>query len=319
MAVRKKTEKKSTENWEREALEKIALSALGEQKIARRWSIFFKSITFFYLFALLFLAFGAIHTKGGSGNHTALIEINGVIGEKDEVNAKDFFESIQRAYDSHGTKGIVLKINSPGGSPVQAGMINDEIHRLRKLYPNKPFYVVVEDICASGGYYVAVAADQILVDKASLVGSIGVIMEGFGFTGLMDKLGVTRRMITAGSNKGMMDPFSKEDPKQVEMVKTMIDEIHQQFIAVVKEGRGDRLKDVPDLFSGRIWNGEQAVKIGLADGYGTVDTVARDIFKAPDILDYTMKENFAERVAKRFGAEAGAAAGKALVKTPDLK
>ena len=178
---------------------------------------------------------------------------------------------------------------------------------------------MVEDICASGGYYVAVAGDQILVDKASLIGSIGVIMEGFGFTGLMDKLGVTRRMITSGSNKGMLDPFSKEDPKQVEMVKTMIDEIHQQFIAVVKEGRGARLKETPDLFSGRIWNGEQAVKIGLADGYGTVESVARDIFKATDILDYTMKENFAERVAKRFGAEAGAAAGKALVKTSDLK
>jgi protease-4 len=157
------------------------------------------------------------------------------------------------------------------------------------------------------------------VDKASLVGSIGVIMEGFGFTGLIDKLGITRRMITAGSNKGMLDPFSKEEPKQVEMVKTMIDEIHQQFIQVVKEGRGSRLKDTPELFSGRIWNGEQAVKLGLVDGYGTVDSVARDIFKAPDVLDYTMKENFAERVAKRFGAEAGAAAGKALVKTPDLK
>ena len=235
------------------------------------------------------------------------------------ANAMDINSSLAAAFENEHSAGVVLRINSPGGSPVQAGMINDEIHRLRKLYPNKPLYVVVEDICASGGYYVAVAGDQILVDKASLVGSIGVIMEGFGFTGLMDKLGVTRRMITAGSNKGMMDPFSKEDPKQVEMVKTMIDEIHQQFIQVVKEGRGARLKETPDLFSGRIWNGEQAVKLGLVDGYGTVESVARDIFKAPDVLDYTMKENFAERVAKRFGAEAGAAAGKALVKTPDLK
>ena len=170
MAVRKKTEKKPIENWEREALEKIALSALDEQRIARRWSIFFKSITFFYLFVLLFLAFSAMHTKGGSGNHTALIEINGVIGEKDEVNAKDFFESIQRAYDSRGTRGIVLKINSPGGSPVQSGMINDEIKRQKKLHPHIPVYAVVEDICASGGYYIAVAADQIFVDKASIVG-----------------------------------------------------------------------------------------------------------------------------------------------------
>jgi protease-4 len=248
----------------------------------------------------------------GTEKHTAMVTLEGEISSSSMANALDINSSLVSAFENENSVGVVLRINSPGGSPVQAGMINDEIHRLRKLYPNKPFYVVVEDICASGGYYVAVAGDQILVD-------IGVIMEGFGFTGLMDKVGVTRRMITAGSNKGMLDPFSKEDPKQVEMVKTMIDEIHQQFIAVVKEGRGARLNDVPGLFSGRIWNGEQAVKLGLADGYGTVDTVARDIFKAPDILDYTMKENFAERVAKRFGAEAGAAAGKALVRTPDLK
>jgi protease-4 len=235
------------------------------------------------------------------------------------ANALDINSSLTAAFENENSAGVILRINSPGGSPVQAGMMNDEIHRLRKLYPGKPFYVVVEDICASGGYYVAVAGDQILVDKASLVGSIGVIMEGFGFTGLMDKLGVTRRMITAGSNKGMMDPFSKENPQQVEMIKTMIDEIHQQFIAVVKAGRGNRLKDTSEIFSGRIWNGEQAIKIGLVDGYGTVDSVARDFLKAPDILDYTMKENFAERVAKRFGAEVGAAAGKALIKTPDLK
>jgi protease-4 len=235
------------------------------------------------------------------------------------ANAEDINASLTAAFENEHSAGVVLRINSPGGSPVQAGMMNDEIHRLRKLYPTKLFYVVVEDICASGGYYVAVASDQILVDKASLVGSIGVIMEGFGFTGLMDKLGVTRRMITAGSNKGMMDPFSKENPQQVEMIKGMLDEIHLQFIAVVKAGRGDRLKDNPELFTGRVWSGEQAVKIGLVDGYGTVDSVARDILKAPDILDYTVKENFAERVAKRFGAEAGSAAGKTLMKSPDLK
>jgi protease-4 len=255
----------------------------------------------------------------GMEKHTALVTLEGEISSSSMANALDINSSLTAAFENENSAGVVLRINSPGGSPVQAGMMNDEIHRLRKLYPGKPFYVVVEDICASGGYYVAVAGDQILVDKASLVGSIGVIMEGFGFTGLMDKLGVTRRMITAGSNKGMMDPFSKENPQQVEMIKTMIDEIHQQFIAVVKAGRGDRLKETPEMFSGRVWNGEQAIKIGLVDGFGTVETVARDIFKAPDILDYTMKENFAERVAKRFGAEVGAAAGKALIKTPDLK
>ena len=308
-------------NWERQALEHLLLENLKETRKARRWRAVLRVLTLLVIVGALLSIFD-FHLPGkgmGVEKHTALVTLEGEISSSSMANAMDINSSLLSAFESESSAGVVLRINSPGGSPVQAGMINDEIHRLRKLYPKKPFYVVVEDICASGGYYVAVAADQILVDKASLVGSIGVIMEGFGFTGLMDKLGVTRRMITSGSNKGMMDPFSKENPKQNEMVKTMIDEIHQQFIAVVKEGRGDRLKDVPDLFSGRIWNGEQAVKIGLADGYGTVDTVARDIFKAPDILDYTMKENFAERVAKRFGAEAGAAAGKALVKMPDLK
>ena len=314
-------ENNSNPNWERQALEHLLLENLKETRKARRWRAVLRVLTLLVIVAALFAVFD-FHIPGrgmGVEKHTALVTLEGEISSSSMANAMDINSSLVAAFENDQSAGVVMRINSPGGSPVQAGMINDEIHRLRKLYPNKPFYVVVEDICASGGYYVAVAADQILVDKASLVGSIGVIMEGFGFTGLMDKLGVTRRMITAGSNKGMMDPFSKEDPKQVEMVKTMIDEIHQQFIAVVKEGRGARLKESADLFSGRIWNGEQAVKIGLADGYGTVDTVARDVFKAPDVLDYTMKENFAERVAKRFGAEAGAAAGKALVKTPDLK
>jgi len=314
-------ENNSNPNWERQALEHLLLENLKETRKARRWRAVLRVLTLLVIVAVLFAIFD-FHIPGrgmGVEKHTALVTLEGEISSSSMANAMDINSSLVAAFENEQSAGVVLRINSPGGSPVQAGMINDEIHRLRKLYPKKPFYVVVEDICASGGYYVAVAADQILVDKASLIGSIGVIMEGFGFTGLMDKLGVTRRMITAGSNKGMMDPFSKEDPKQVEMVKTMIDEIHQQFIAVVKEGRGTRLKESADLFSGRIWNGEQAVKIGLVDGYGTVDTVARDVFKAPDVLDYTMKENFAERVAKRFGAEAGAAAGKALVKTPDLK
>ena len=308
-------------NWERQALEHLLLESLKETRKARRWKAVMRVLTLLVIVGVLLVVFD-FHLPGrgmGVEKHTAMVTLDGEISSSSMANAMDINSALTAAFENEHSAGVILRINSPGGSPVQAGMMNDEIHRLRKLHPNKPFYVVVEDICASGGYYVAVASDQILVDKASLVGSIGVIMEGFGFTGLMDKLGVTRRMITAGSNKGMLDPFSKEEPKQVEMVKTMIDEIHQQFIAVVKEGRGARLKDTPDLFSGRIWNGEQAVKLGLVDGYGTVESVARDIFKAPDILDYTQKENFAERVAKRFGAEAGAAAGKALVKTPDLK
>ncbi len=311
----------ANQNWERQALEHLLLENLKETRKTRRWKAVFRVLTLI-IFVGVVLAVFDFHLPGrgmGIEKHTALVTLEGEISSSSMANALDINASLTAAFENENSAGVVLRINSPGGSPVQAGMMNDEIHRLRKLYPSKPFYVVVEDICASGGYYVAVAGDQILVDKASLVGSIGVIMEGFGFTGLMDKLGVTRRMITAGSNKGMMDPFSKENPQQVEMIKTMIDEIHQQFIAVVKAGRGDRLKETPEMFSGRVWNGEQAIKIGLVDGYGTVDTVARDIFKAPDILDYTMKENFAERVAKRFGAEVGAAASKTLIKTPDLK
>jgi protease-4 len=312
---------RTNQHWERQALEHLLLENLKETRKARRWKAVFRMLTLL-VFVGVILAVFDFHLPGrgmGMEKHTALVTLEGEISSSSMANALDINSSLTAAFENENSAGVVLRINSPGGSPVQAGMMNDEIHRLRKLYPGKPFYVVVEDICASGGYYVAVAGDQILVDKASLVGSIGVIMEGFGFTGLMDKLGVTRRMITAGSNKGMMDPFSKENPQKVEMIKTMIDEIHQQFIAVVKAGRGDRLKETPEMFTGRVWNGEQAIKIGLVDGYGTVETVARDIFKAPDILDYTMKENFAERVAKRFGAEVGAAAGKALIKAPDLK
>jgi protease-4 len=311
----------ASQNWERQALEHLLLENLKETRKGRRWKAVFRVLTLI-VFVGAILAIFDFHLPGrgmGTEKHTALVTLEGEISSSSLANALDINSSLTAAFENENSAGVVLRINSPGGSPVQAGMINDEIHRLRKLYPAKPFYVVIEDICASGGYYVAVAADQILVDKASLVGSIGVIMEGFGFTGLMDKLGVTRRMVTAGSNKGMMDPFSKESPQQVEMIKTMIDEIHQQFIAVVKAGRGERLKQSPEIFSGRVWNGEQAIKNGLVDGYGTVDSVARDIFKTPDILDYTMKENFAERVAKRFGAEVGAAAGKALVKIPDIK
>lgn len=311
----------ANQNWERQALEHLLLENLKETRKARRWKAVFRILTLMIFIGVVLAVFDFNLPGRGMGTekHTALVTIEGEISSSSMANALDINSSLTSAFENESSVGVVLRINSPGGSPVQAGMMNDEIHRLRKLYPAKPLYVVVEDICASGGYYVAVAGDQILVDKASLVGSIGVIMEGFGFTGLMDKLGVTRRMIAAGSNKGMMDPFSKENPQQVEMIKTMIDEIHQQFIEVVKAGRGDRLKETPEMFSGRVWNGEQAIKIGLVDGYGTVETVARDIFKAPDILDYTMKENFAERVAKRFGAEVGAAAGKALIKTPDLK
>jgi protease IV len=308
-------------NWERQALEHLLLENLKESRKARRWKTLLRVLSLILIvgFILQVLDLRPFGGSFGAERHTAMVSIEGEISSNAIANALDIGSALQAAFENDNSVGVILRINSPGGSPVQSGIINDEIQRLRALYPNKPLHVVVEDICASGGYYIAVAGDQILVDKASIVGSIGVVMDSFGFTGLMDKLGISRRMITAGSNKGMLDPFSKEDPKQVEMVQTMLNEIHQQFITVVKAGRGDRLKETPDLFSGRVWNGEQAVKMGLADGFGTVDTVARDVFKAPNILDYTMKENFAERVAKRFGAEMGSAAGKALVRSGDIK
>ena len=308
-------------NWERQALEHLLLENLKETRKARRWKTALRVLSLILIVGFILQVFDLRPFGGsfGAERHTAMVSIEGEISSNAIANALDIGSALQAAFENDNSVGVILRINSPGGSPVQSGIINDEIRRLRALYPNKPLHVVVEDICASGGYYIAVAGDQILVDKASIVGSIGVVMDSFGFTGLMDKLGISRRMITAGSNKGMLDPFSKEDPKQVEMVQTMLNEIHQQFITVVKEGRGDRLKETPDLFTGRVWNGEQAVKMGLADGFGTVDTVARDVFKAPNILDYTMKENFAERVAKRFGAEMGSAAGKALVRSGDIK
>jgi protease IV len=209
---------------------------------------------------------------------------------------------LQDAFEDKETQGVVLRINSPGGSPVQAGQINDEIRRLRAKYPGIPLYVVVDDICASGGYYVAAAADKIFVDKASLIGSIGVLMDGFGFTGTMAKLGVERRLITAGSNKGFLDPFSPLSPAQQQYAKQMLEEIHQQFIDVVKRGRGKRLKETPDTFSGLVWNGQKGVEMGLADGYGSLESVARDVIKAEKIVDYTTRESIADRLAKRFGA-----------------
>jgi protease-4 len=309
------------QNWDRQALEHLLLENLKESRKARRWKAILRLLTLVLLVGLIYQVFDLRIPGSGSvsGKHTALVSIEGEIAANSVANASDLNAALGAAFENKDAVGIILRINSPGGSPVQAGMINDEIRRLRTLYPDKPLNVVVEDVCASGGYYIAVAGDKILVDKASLVGSIGVIMGGFGFTGLMDKLGISRRLLTAGSNKGMLDPFSKENPQQMKMVQEMLDEIHQQFIAIVKQGRGNRLKDNPEIFSGRVWNGQQAVDLGLADGFGTVENVARDVYKAPDIIDYTLKENFAERVAKRFGAEMGAAAGKAMMRSSEMR
>jgi len=288
--------------WERKTLEKLAFAALEEQKSRRRWGIFFKTLGFIYVLVLVlaFVDFGG--EVAHESNHTALVNLDGVIEAKGEANAEKLVNALQSAFESKGSVGVVLRINSPGGSPVQAGIINDEIKRLRQKYPEKKIYAVVEDLCASGGYYVAAATDKIYVNKASIVGSIGVIMGGFGFTGAMEKLGVERRLLTAGENKGFLDPFSPQDPKQTEFAQAMLADIHNQFIEVVRSGRGKRLKETPEMFSGLFWTGTQSIALGLADDYGTVDTVARDVFKAEKILDYSVKDNIAERFAKRLGA-----------------
>jgi len=302
----------SDQNWERGVLEKLAMSAVQEQRRARHWGIFFKVLTFGYLFIILFVFmgwFGKSEAALTAGKHTALIDMQGVIAADTPASADNIIPSLQDAFKDKDTKGVILRINSPGGSPVQAGQINDEIHRLRVKYPAIPLYVVAGDICASGGYYVAAAADKIFVDKATLIGSIGVLMDGFGFTGTMEKLGVERRLITAGGNKGFMDPYSPVRPDQQAYAKQMLAQIHQQFIDVVKQGRGKRLKETPDTFSGLIWNGQAGVAMGLADGYGSVESVARDVIKAENVVDFTVKEGIADRLAKRFGAGVMSAAG----------
>jgi protease-4 len=310
------TSKSSTApGWERAALERIALAAIHEQRAARRWKIFFR---FAFLAVLGVIAWGVISLGNSSGSatrgrHTALVTLNGEIAAGGQASAENISTALDSAFEDKDTVGVVLEINSPGGSPVQAGMIYSEIHRLRAKYPAKPLYAVVDDMCASGGYYVAAAADKIYVDHASIVGSIGVLMEGFGFTGLMDKLGVERRLHTAGVNKGLFDPFSPETDAAKQHAQEMLDQIHTQFIDAVKRGRGTRLKDSPDVFSGLFWTGQQSVEMGLADGFGDTDSVARDVFKAEDVVDYTVKENIADRVAHKFGASIGDAAMHALL------
>lgn len=303
------------EKWQRDVIEKLAFAAVNEQKTARRWSTFFKSLGFLYVLILILMALGVVHdSKKTFEAHTALIDISGVIEPGGEVSADAVMSSLHEAYDNKATKGIILRINSPGGSPVQAGIINDEIKRLRKLNPNIPVYAVVEDICASGGYYIAAAADKIYVDKASIVGSIGVLMDGYGFTEVMKKVGVERRLMTAGDNKAMLDPFSPVNPKHQELAQNMLNEVHEQFKTVVREGRGKRLNETPEVFSGLFWSGEQSIKLGLADALGSADFVAREVIKQEEIVDFTYQDDFASRIAKRIGASVSATIGDVIAK-----
>jgi protease IV len=306
--------------WERDTLERLAFATLAEQRASRRWRIFFRMA--WLLLAIVLVWTGAQRAGVGGNNpsqaHTAVVAIKGEIADGADASAEWIVTALRAAFEDEGAQAVVLLINSPGGSPVQAGIINDEIRRLKAKH-KKPVYAVVEESCASAAYYIAVAADQIYVDKASIVGSIGVLMDGFGFTGLMDKLGVERRLMTAGENKGFLDPFSPQTKNQRAHAQTLLDQIHQQFIQVVREGRGTRLKETPEMFSGLFWSGQQAIELGLADGLGNVDYVAREVVKAEDIIDYTRHENVAERLAKRFGAAMGEGAVHALQRQPAVR
>ncbi len=295
-------------------------ATLAEQRSARRWKYGLRTAWLVFLVALVWLGVdrGSAHNADITRPHTAVVEIKGEIASTSEANAELIVSSMRSAFEDEGAQAVVLLVNSPGGSPVQAGIINDEIRRLKVLH-KKPVYVVVEETCASAAYYIAVAADQIFVDKASVVGSIGVLMDGFGFTGLMDKLGVERRLMTAGQNKGFLDPFSPQTDKQREFAQAMLNQIHQQFISAVKAGRGERLKETPETFSGLFWTGDQAVQMGLADQLGNLDFVAREIVKAPEIIDYTRRDNVAERLVKRFGASMGESMAQALRTAPALR
>jgi protease-4 len=300
--------------WERELVNKLATAALKEQRRARLWGIFFKLLTFGYITVILLLAVDWKSADVSGKKHTAMVEVNGLIAPGTDASAEKITTALQAAFKDKNTQGVVLRINSPGGSPVQAQTIYDEMKRLRQKYPDVPLYAVIEDVCASGGYFVAVGADRIYVGKASIVGSIGVLMNGFGFTGLMEKLGIERRLITVGENKGMLDPFSPLDDKDKEHVRKLMGDIHEQFVGVVREGRGKRLKDAPEIFSGLIWTGQRSIDLGLADGFGSLEYVAREVVKAEEIDDFTQKEGIAEKFAKPFGAATAGALVEAVLR-----
>ncbi len=294
--------------WERELVTKLATAALREQRRARLWGIFFKLLTFAYISVFLVMAVDWKDRAEAVGRkHTAMVEVSGLIAPGTDASAEKVTAALQAAFKDKNTQGVVLRVNSPGGSPVQAQTIYEEMRRLRKKNPQIPLYAVVEDVCASGCYYIAVGADRIYVARSSIVGSIGVLMNGFGFTGLMEKLGVERRLLTSGDNKAMLDPFSPLEERHRDYAQQLMNDIHQQFIGVVREGRGKRLKEAPEIFTGLIWTGQKSVELGLADAFGSLEYVAREVIKAEDIVNYSEKESIAEKLAKRFGSGAASA------------
>jgi protease-4 len=285
-------------------IEKLAFASLNEQKKARWWSNFFKLAMFAYLIGI-FVMMAYPRFKNGMSDsdkpHTAVINVQGVIAENEEANADTIIEGMRDAAKDEQTKGIILKINSPGGSPVQSAYIYDEIRRLKQKYPKLPIYAVVSDICASGGYYIASASDKIFVNQASIIGSIGVIMNGFGFVDVIKKIGVERRLLTAGAHKAMLDPFSPAKEDENAHMQSLLDNVHQQFIKAVRDGRGKRLVESKDMFSGLVWTGAEGVKLGLADGFGTVDSIARDVIGAEETVDFTPQEQLLDKLAGKLG------------------
>lgn len=297
--------KENNENWERDALKKIALAQVTEQRRARRWGIFFKFLGFGYLFLILALVKFDLDTDELSGEakkHTAIVDVKGIIASNTEASAEKVIKALKAAYKDEKTAGVIVRINSPGGSPVQANYIYQEMQRLRKEHPKIPLYAVITDLCASGGYYIAVGAEKIFVDKSSLVGSIGVVMSSFGFVSTLEKLGVERRLFTAGENKGFLDPFSPKKDEEVAHIKTILGDLHENFIQVVKEGRGDRLQlSNEKLFSGFIWAGEEAIKLGLVDELSNAQKVAKELIKAERLVNFTPRRDVFERMAERMG------------------
>ena len=308
---------KKTDGWEREILEKVALAAIAEQTRARRWGIVFKTLTFLYLAAVLFaMSPNAKKDMGGSGKeHTAVIDIVGMIAEGKDVTADSVIKSLRAAVKDKNTKGIILHANSPGGSPVQSHYIYTEIRNIKKQNPKLPIYAVVSDICASGCYYIASASDKIFVSPASLIGSIGVLMDGFGFVDTMKNIGIERRLITAGTHKAMLDPFSPSKPEETAYIQGLINQVHGQFITAVKEGRGNRLKETPDMFSGLVWTGEESIKNGIADAYGDDRTVAKDLIGAEKLEDFTQKEELFDKLVGKMGAAFGHALSSSVQNT----
>lgn len=298
--------------WERGVLERLLRDTLTEQRRARRWRIFFRLLSVLLVLAVLGLFRADVGVPQVASRHTALVQLNGIIAPGTDANADIIIESLRKAYENTQVAGVVLRIDSPGGSPVQAGRINAEIRRLRALHPKVPLYAVIDDICASGGYYVAVAADKIYADKASVVGSVGVLMNGFGFVGAMEKLGIERRLLTAGEHKGFLDPFSPQNPEDADHARELLQAIHSQFIEVVKDGRGARLKDDPRLFSGLVWTGDQGIELGLVDALGDTDSVAREVFKADKVVDYTVRPAYFEKLIRSAGGEAASSLLDAL-------